>query len=97
MARGVGDPCPRRMQVEPGQKLLSSAPAPSAYPHPVKKAVSQDPVLLPNLQLPMRNTSHVIADESGFGIIPQDPEKLVMQRERGGGILFKGYCHDIKY
>ncbi|XP_067586325.1 thymic stromal lymphopoietin [Pseudorca crassidens] len=76
MARDVGDPCPRRMQVEPGQKLLSSAPAPSAYPNPVKKAVSQDPVLLPNLQLPIRNTSHVIADESGFGIIPQDPEKL---------------------
>ncbi|XP_060002314.1 thymic stromal lymphopoietin [Lagenorhynchus albirostris] len=76
MARGVGDPCPRRMQVEPGQKLLSSAPAPSAYPNPVKKAVSQDPILLPNLQLPIRNTSHVIADESGFGIIPQDPEKL---------------------
>ncbi|XP_007451287.1 PREDICTED: uncharacterized protein LOC103090205 [Lipotes vexillifer] len=77
MARGVGDPCPRRMQVEPGQKLLSSAPAPSAYPNPVKKSVSQDPVRLPNLQQPIRNTSHVIADESGFGIIPQDPEKLV--------------------
>ncbi|KAJ8791215.1 hypothetical protein J1605_020655 [Eschrichtius robustus] len=65
------------MQVEPGQKLLSSAPALSAYPNPVKKSVSQDSVRLPNLQLPIRNTSHVIADESGFDIIPQDPEKLV--------------------
>ncbi|TKC48031.1 hypothetical protein EI555_014058, partial [Monodon monoceros] len=47
------------------------------YPNPVKRSVSQDPVRLPNLQLPIRNTSRVIADESGFGIIPQDPEKLV--------------------
>lgn len=31
---------PRRMQVEPEQKLLSSVPAPSAYPNPVKKSVS---------------------------------------------------------
>ncbi|XP_057396342.1 thymic stromal lymphopoietin [Balaenoptera acutorostrata] len=76
MAGGVGDPCPRRMQVEPGQKLLSSAPALSEYPNPVKKSVSQDSVRLPNLQLPIRNTSHVIADESGFDIIPQDPEKV---------------------
>lgn len=36
-----------------------------------------------------RDTSDCTADESGFGIIPRDPEELLVDGERGGGLLFQ--------
>lgn len=35
-----------------------------------------------------RDTSDGTADESGFGIIPRDPEELLVEGERGRGLLF---------